>query len=240
MTVLRGLVIDGDVIPGTDWVLRDPRAWFTPGARGTRPRAAFIDVLVGHATGGEAGVGSIQDDGPFVFDVLRSRVTASGRPLQCGIHFVIGACAREDAEALVWQTADPGMTATTHVGLGSVNRRSIGVETVSALFPGPLDRRQRPQVSVPLLGRIQRVLSFFPGQLRAWRRLAETLADLNGRGGISIPRQIPRELGARRLTRDGIAAFRGAVEHLHMPGTKKLDAGGLLVAELAAAGWKPA
>jgi hypothetical protein len=238
MTVQHGMVIGGELIPGTEWCLRDSRAWWEPLMRGTRQRAPLVDLLVGHATGGEASLASYDDDGPFVVRGMRARVRSDGSPLRVGIHFVIGACARDAEHAKVWQTCDPGLIATTHVGLGAVNRRSIGVEIVSALFPGPLDHRKRSQLNAHLLGKVVRVLAFERGQARSWVRLAEAIAGLDGLAGIAIPKRVPAQLAAHRFTRRALAAYSGAMEHLHVPGTKKSDAAGLLVAELLDAGWQ--
>ena len=47
VTVEHGIVVGGRVIPGTERVIRDSRAWWTEG-RETRPRAgATIDMLIG-------------------------------------------------------------------------------------------------------------------------------------------------------------------------------------------------
>lgn len=246
----RGLVLDGTVLPGTDWIRRDPAHWWQPGERGTRARAETLDLLVGHWTAGEAGtrdrdgdgpLTSYDDDGPRVVRVMRSRISPrTGGPMNIGIHFVIGACSPDAEWAPVWQTADPGLTAVTHVGMGSVNRRSIGVEVVSAGLPGPLDLRRRPVTRQPILGRMRDVLRFYEGQLRTWVALAEELASMDGYFGINIPRRIPAQLAARRFTRPEQARYSGAMEHLHVPNTKKIDAGGMLVEALADAGWERA
>lgn len=242
MTVSRGLVIADELVPGTERILRDSDAWFAPDDHGCRPRAELITVLGGHWTAGEAGLGSYDDDGPRVVRGMRARTKEDGvTPLDVSIHFVIGASAEdEDAEALIWQTSDPGLNACCHIGDRVIGRKSIGVEVVSAGMPGRLDLRGRPRVAVPLLGRVRTVLRFFPGQLRAWVWLAETLASLDGRGGIAIPRHVPVFGASRRMTRREARRYAGALEHLHAPHTTKMDAGGLLCGALIDAGWERA
>jgi hypothetical protein len=245
----HGLIIAGELVPNTSWIRRDPAHWFESG-RGTRRRDERVDLLVGHWTGGEAGLfdpdgrrGPLEqydDDGPFIVRVMRDRKRADGTPMNVGIAFVIGACHELAEEAPVWQTADPGKVATVHLGTGHLNARSIGVEVVSAGMPGPTDRRSRPRTKVPLVGKMREVLRFYPGQLRAWLRLAETLASLDGRAGISIPRRVPAFGASRRLSRAESRRWAGATEHLHMPATQKLDAGGMLVDALANVGWERA
>src|SRR5690606_30991535 len=185
-----------------------------PTERGTRRREPTIDLLVGHWTGGEATTRRYDDDGPHVVRGMRARKRRDGSPLNVGIHFVIGACDPEDEIAPVWQTADPGECATVHLGKGWLNARSIGVEVVSAGLPGKTDVRERPRVRVPLLGKVTEVLRFYPGQLRAWRQLAETLVALDGRGGVRIPRHVPETLACRRFTVPEAKRWRGAMEHL--------------------------
>lgn len=233
-----GFLLSGDVAPGTDWIRRDD-AYFFHGGRGTRPRAPVVRKLVGHWTGGEAGITSYDDDGPRVVRVMRSRKRDDGTPLNVGIHFVIGACGPDDEYASVWQTADPGRLATVHVGRGDINRDSVGVEVVSCGMPGDADVRKRPTQRVPLLGRQRIVSQFYGGQLRSWVRLAELLASMDGEGGIRIPRRVPAFGAQRRMTVAEVRAWAGAMEHLHVPGTTKIDAGGMLVRELETAGWVP-
>ena len=237
--VERGLLVAGSPVIGTDWCLRDPDAWIEPGSRGTRRRAASTDLLVGHWTGGEAGARSYDDDGPHVFRVLRGRTRADGSPMSVGVHFVIGACDEADEHAPVWQLADPGLTACCHVGSAPVNARSVGVEVASAGLPGRLDARSRPRVRVPLLGRVREVLRFYPGQLRSWVRLAEALAGVR-RAGLAIPRRVPVFGATRRMSRRELRTWTGAIEHLHVTPTTKVDAGGMLIEALADAGWERA
>lgn len=242
----RGLLVADEIVPGTDWITRDTDYFWT-GGRGTRPRASLVDLSIGHWTAGEAGtrdpdgaepLTEYDDDGPRIVRVMRARVNpVTGKPLNCGITFVIGACDPHELYANCWQTMDPGRFAPVQVGTGAVNRRSIGTEVVSAGLPGTLDLRKRPITRVPLLGGMKTVLKFFPGQLRTWVRLQELLASLDGRGGIRIPRRVPSFGATRRFTDHELAQYGGALEHVNVPGTTKIDAAGMLITELAGAGW---
>ncbi len=236
MAIERGLIISGLQVPETDWCIRDPNAWWRPGERGTRRRADTIDLLVGHHTGGEAGLRHYDDDGPFVVRGMKSRTRPDGTLMEVAIHFVIGACDEGADFAGVWQCADPGLTACCHLSR-AVNPRSIGVEVVSAGMPGPLDTRDRPVLSVPLLGRMRNVLAFYPGQLSAWQRLAQTLAGVS-RAGIAIPPRVPSFGAWRRFTLAEQKRWSGCMEHTLSPSTTKLDAGGMLIGALADAGWE--
>lgn len=234
--ITRGLVIGGVVVPETERIMVDSDAFFTDG-RWCRRRAKVINKLVGHWTGGEATLRSYNDDGPFVYRVLKGR-TKNGKPLTASVHFVIGACNPDDEWAPIWQIMDPGLFAAIHVNKGFVNASSIGVEIVNA-GTGP-NLRKRPLVQTPFLGKIIKVADFYPGQYRAWIWLANLLSDLDGRGGISIPRQVPVLDGNRRLTLQEARRWAGGLEHMHTPGTTKKDAAGLLTGALRyQAGWAP-
>jgi hypothetical protein len=237
MSTEYGLIVGGQVIPGTEWVRRESTAWIAPGDLGTRQRSKVLDVLVAHWTGGCAGLKSFDDDGPFIYRVFRGRKRADGSPLDVGVHFVVGACEPGAEYAKVWQLADPGLTACVHVGDAGINRRSVGVEVVSAGLPGPLDLRHQPQTTVALLGRIRKVLAFYPGQIASWTRLAETLAALDGDAGIRIPRLVPSTGASARFSRVSMRTWAGACEHLHVRSTQKIDAAGLLIDALSDAGW---
>lgn len=249
VVVERGLVIGGFLLPHTEWCIRDTTdAWWEPGQRGTRKRATVRDLLCGHFTAGEAGVARYDDDGPFVVRAMRARKNADGEPMRVGIEFVIGACGADDAFARVWQTCDPGLTATVHVGLGEVNARAIGVEVVSCgLAKGIHPARPRTTITRRVRGGRVQCAGLLPGQLRSWVRLANALSDPSSdhlrAAGIAIPRVVPVTTGGkplaevRHLSRSEIRRYAGALEHCLVPPSAKLDAGGMLLAELSAAGW---
>lgn len=249
-----GFIVNGVVVPGTEWVRRDPRYFFGPGDRGARPRDPVIDLAVNHWTAGEAGardpdgagpLTEFDDDGARVVSVMRGRFK-DGRPLHVGITFVVGACGPDDEYAPVFQTADPGVIACVHVGKSWINSRSIGTEFVSAGVPGPTDIRKRPQVTVPFLGfKTKTVLGFYPGQIRSGVRLMDLLTRDDLPGGIRIPRRVPGVSGAsrrvfahRRFTVQEARRWRGIMEHYLVPGTTKSDAAGLTLEALADAGYE--
>jgi hypothetical protein len=255
MGIERGLLVNGRVIPGTEFIIRDSDAWWDPKVPSHRhdleKRAPVVDTLVGHWTAGPAGTADTEDDGLTVFRNMQARKSKKyDRSLRLSIGFIIAAdddpddC---DALASIWQCMDIGTTAAIHVGKGWVNRRSIGVEVVNVGFPTrwsvkqkkriEYNPRNRPVIEAPLLGRDVEMCQFFEGQLLAWRRLAECLAGLSGQGmGIEIPRQVPALDGElmtrRRMTVPELRKWKGGMEHFHMHGTTKVDAGGMLVRDL--------
>lgn len=226
-----GIVIAGAVVPGTDFVKRDPEAWWADGEHGTRPRSGPASILVGHWTAGHPRTGD--DAAKKVVHAMKSR-RKNGHPLEVGIHFVIG------WDGGVFQTADLGV-ATVHVGEGPVIARSIGVETC---WPGTVKQAQalhlptEPSQKVRVAGGPVRALLPSAALLGAWVKLADALAAIPR---LAIPKKVPARpdgLVLRdRFTVSQQAAWKGAQEHLHIRTTTKVDAGGFLMQALADAGW---
>lgn len=251
----RGLVVAGQLVPGTEWIRRDPeRAWWRPGERGTRPRARVRDLVGFHWTAGEAGVrdpdgplgplDEYDDDAARVVAAMRARLRPDGSPMSVGIDFVIGACPPDAKWAPLWQTIDIGLCAAVHMGRGEINARCPAAEIVSAGLPDKpgkprRDLRNRPQITMPVYGRQLRQLAFYPGQIRTALALAELLASLDGLAGIRIPRRVPLGL-TRAMGLPELRRYAGAIEHLHCPPNEKIDAGGQIVTVLRDAGWAEA
>jgi len=252
------LIINGKEVEHTEWIKngadcplpygKDAKCWWDKGDYQTTKRAANIDILCGHWTAGEAGIKTVDDDGPRVVYGMKNRMSTkmAGRKLRVSVGFVIGACDPSDPEkeAGIWQCLDLGTTGNVHVGSGAVNARSIGVEIVSAGVPGRLNVRNRESMKRTLNGSSKTVVKFYPGQIKAWNRLANllTLTPENAmtreeleiafkldETGIRIPRQVPLApngvLLSKRMTRKQMENFSGVIEHLHMFDTKKIDAG---------------
>ena len=222
----RGIVVRGRVIRGSERVLRDSSAWWTAG-RETRPRRWPIDLLVGHWTAGNPRTGPTA--GPAVWRAMEARTGVGGRDLSVSVHFVIS------WDGLIWQTLDLEHAAV-HVGHRPTIARSIGVETC---WPGTVAQARRLGLDVWLseTRRVgsHRVQCVRPGDalVESWRWLGEVLAGEAAREhGIEIPRiAAPVD---RRLTSTELASHRGACEHVHIPGSTKIDAAGYLVESL---GW---
>jgi len=241
----RGAYIGGEILAGSDWILRDPTRWWSPGDFGTRPKGEKVTVLTGHWTAGEAGGARRANiHGPRVFDVMKHRKSAkTGGPLNVSVAFVIGAPVEPDDPGIapVWQFLDPGLVAGVHVGRGWFNRKSIGVEVISGGLPGKTDFRKRPQITAPFLGKDRTALIFYPAQIRAWLKLADMLTGSCLPGGIEIPRKAPAKDGklltSRRFTVKEAKRWEGCHEHFLTPGTTKVDAFGMLMGALVDHGW---
>ena len=226
MTVERGIVYGGAVLPGTDWVLREPGAWWPRGKRGCRARTQGPpSMLCGHWTAGPPRDGP--SAGPRVVRAMDARQDVT----QVGVHFVIG------WDGLVWQTADLAH-ATVHAGR-AIDERSIGVETC---WPGTAAQAARLGAQgatqrVKVAGRTLHAMRPSPELLGAWVRLADALAA----GLPSLPRQVPLDrdgsLLIDRMTAAQVRGWRGALEHLHAEKTTKVDAAGYLIGALRDAGW---
>jgi hypothetical protein len=227
----RGILIDGQIIPGTERVIRDPGAWWQAG-RETRPRAGSpIDMLIGHWTGGSTRTGP--GAGRVLVRHMDARRGSDGvSDLSVSIHFGIA------WDGGIWQCLDLAHGAV-HVGHRPTIRRSIGVE---CMWPGTVRQAERLGsegriVRRQIDGRLVACLAPSDEMLDAWRWLAEALTSPAARAaGITIPR---RTLGLRR-TLQWLAACGGGVgEHATLPRASdprrvKIDACGLL---LDALGW---
>lgn len=239
---VRGIVVAGAVVPGTELVQRDAGAWWSwdePRDRADlrrRPRDATL--LVGHWTGGAIREGVVA--ARATVEAMKARTREDGSLADVSCHFVIG------WDGAVHQVADLSV-GTVHAGTRA-NKVSIGVETA---WPGyesqahaiarTLERKGRPvhmdyygAVDVRTLpsGRTVRCLRPSSALVSAWVALAELLAALPPELGVVIPRQLAAPRGKWD---DG----RGACEHLHCPPFKKYDAAGYLVDALERAGWAP-
>lgn len=227
-----GILVDGVRMPGTDFVLRDSRAWWTPGTPGCHLRSS-LDVyrLVGHWTAGRAHVGP--DAAMRVYNGMRGRLKPDGvTPLDVGIHFVIS------WDGMVFQTMDLALKAI-HVGSREINETSVGVE---CCWPGTVANMQRFGLSgqeVTGIADQKPVHCMRPPDalLESWVRLAWTL---NGHmpDGFGVPPHVPATLS--RFTTKQMRTYRGAMEHWHVRGTTKVDAAGILCAQLKKNGWTPA
>ena len=228
MTVARGIVQGGEVIAGTEWVLRDPAAWWDRGSdvrsrAGHRPR-----LIVGHWGGGHHREGP--SAGRKMVAAMNARRRADGEDLSVSCGFIIS------WDGLIWQTADLD-TATIHVGSRVVYRRSIGVEIAWCGYEAQARRLGIGGVEVvtrTVGGQRLRVVRPSAAILEAWTWLCETLATV-----CDIPRRIPRSSTAI-LSSAELARREGAIEHLTLGSPKKRDAAGLLLDELAARGWERA
>jgi hypothetical protein len=230
-TLQRGIVRNGIVLPGTEWCLREPGAWWTAGERGTKARSSTT-LIVAHWTAGgrHEGPGTAQR----VVRNMKARKRDDGTPMEVGIHFVIG------WDGMCFQTADLDV-ATVHVSAGW-NPRSIGVE---CCWPGTMsnarkigavdlhDRGERRHVAGARVDCLPP-----PSELLAsYVRLCETLALHCG-----IPRVVPLAADGHplldRMTAKRARSWEGAAEHLHSPSTTKVDAAGYLCGALQRAGWR--
>lgn len=235
---MRGLVIRGAVVPGTELVERHPDAWWSwddPRDRADLRRrpAGDVTALVGHWTAGPVREG---EEAPVAtVRAMRARRREDGELMSVSVHFLIGWDGR------IWQLADLGVV-TIHAG-SAINPYSIGVETtwpgteelatgIAASLrrrgkPAPAAYVQRPEKRIAR-GRPLLCVPPSAALLRGWVALAELLAALPAETGIVIPRQLALEPARRR---------RGALEHQHVERSTKPDAAGYLVDALVAAGW---
>lgn len=232
--------------------IRDGRtlgAWWGRNEFGTGPRAGDTNIITVHWTAGEAGtkdpdgagpLTQYDDDGPRVVRGMKARESKKrpGEKLQVSIQFVIGACDPDADMAPIWQAMDLAWNSAVHVGDRGINRRSIGYEVVnSGEHGGPLDVRNRSFHTETMLGRDIEVANFFKGQMNAIAWLSNVLSSHEEQtplgaalraARIKIPRQVPMRRGdllSERFTPAQARAWKGGMEHFHVPDTTKIDAG---------------
>lgn len=222
MSIEHGIVVGGRVIPGTERVIRDSRAWWTEG-RETRLRAgATVDMLIGHWTAGPARTGP--GAGLSLWRAMEARLNAHGEDLSVSVQLSIS------WDGLVFQHADLEV-GCVHVGARPIIRRSIGVE---CMWPGTQAQASRLAVAGPAVSREidgGRARCLLPSDelLASWRWLADTLTGPEAHAaGLRIPR---RTLGLRRTLYELARSGGGVGEHATLPRgvPVKIDACGLLM-----------
>jgi len=228
VTVERGIVYGGRVLPGTDFVLREPGAWWRAGERGTFRMRQPVRRCVWHWTAGGTRTGA--DAATRVVRAMKARTKPDGSPLSVGIHFVVS------WDGIVTQSADLS-TGTHHAG--NMNDGSIGVELT---WPGTEGQARALRVDGGHIlprrtaqGRID-VLAPSDALLDAALRLADALSPLDGHAQIAIPR-VTRATTARMTTAQA-RIYAGHCEHIHAPGSRKIDCAGVICDALAARGYE--
>ena len=235
----RGLVLDDKVldVPGSDVVVRDPRAWWSWDVPTDRPdlrrRLGPSRLLGGHWTAGHPRTGP--DAASRLIDAMKARrkdddgdgVIDRDDPLaDVSVHFGIA------WDGAVYQLADLRW-ATVHMGR-TVNPISIGVET---MWPGSAKQARRLGVA----GRTERrrigdrsieCLVPSPELLAGWVALARLLTTPQTRSIATSPPVAARICGVTRPPHSG------ALEHFMAPNTTKVDAAGYLLDELRRDGWR--
>ena len=226
---MNGIVCAGEVIAGTEWVSRDPAAWWSwddpkdrPDLRSRHGKPATL--LVYHWTAGNCRMGP--DAARRVVQAMRARRREDGSLMDVSVHFVVS------WDGIVTQCADLGV-ATVHVGRG-INERSIGVELC---WPGTweqagkLEQQHRSRMEVRNV-RGHRVECMAPSSemLAAAVRLGRTLAP------ASLP-LVPGRVEIPRVTAKTGMPIAGAGEHWCAP-TTKIDAAGYVLDGLRADGWR--
>jgi len=193
------------VRPLAPWIKTHDRLVFERPYPGIRPRTVAPTILAGHWTGGEGGADR-------VFEALRTRTDADGKPSPLSVQFVI------DPDAETWQFCDLDKVVCYHAG--AINDRSLGVEIVNRGLAPALGRRYRDTIDdLTVHGKRVKQLAYSQAQLDAWCRLSDLVCSTYG-----IPRQVPGKpdgsISDAVMTRPERAAWRGVLEHLHVARTK--------------------
>lgn len=236
MTVARGAILDGQILPGTEFVIRDSEAWWDwrrPEDKvDLRRRLGPCRLLGGHWTGGHARTGPLA--GKKLVDAMKARrrdddgdgVVDRDDPLMdVSVHFGVS------WDGLVFQFADLAW-ATVHMGR-AVNPVSIGVET---MWPGTVQQARKLGVDGRTVRRnfgTRSLEVLLPSDelVAAWVRLARVLSSEETKRASMGRITIDRQLAVTRPPKSG------ACEHWQAPSTKH-DAAGILLDALRGDGWR--
>lgn len=207
----RGILVNGEVLPGTERVLRRPDAWWARGDIGWLSRAGHtIDQITTHWTGSTTSTGP--DAARIAVRNTKARKGKTGQPLKVGVHFYVFGDS-------IWQTADLA-DGFFHVGHRPTVRRSVGIE---ADYPGT--HAQALKLGVP-----HEVFRGFAkgGPVKAMVPPAEVTEGLVWLVSALCSAQHP----AMRIPRKrGGLGKPGIIEHCDCPG-EKLDTAGAFLGAL--------
>lgn len=225
MTLLKGLLDHGVVVPGTDWVVRDTEAWYEAGDDDIYARERPPELLTGHWTAGprRSGYAAAQK----TYRAMQARRKDDGKEMSVSAQFVLS------DDGIVTQLADLKWCCV-HADR-QFNLRGISLEYA---FPGtvaqaaklgetagPFERRRVAEAYV-------QCVTPSAAALAAYVKWAEMLAKRFDIPKIAYTRTY-------RLTTAEMKTVKGAVEHYHAASTTKVDAAGFLCGALVAAGWEP-
>lgn len=208
----RGILIGGHVLPGTERVIRDSRAWWAEPSADVYPRPGKIDRIVGHWTAGHPRTGP--DAGVRLFQAMLGRKREDGTQMDVSVHFG-GAW-----DGAIYQFADLA-NATIHVSR-RINLRSVGFE---AMWPGTTSQALKLKLPslAPLTGHARgRSVKVYPPSselLEGWRWLVGALTSAD-----HPMLEIPMQRGSEDVP--------GIMEHMDIRGSSKVDAAGVLVGAL--------
>lgn len=226
MTVERGIVVAGEVLPGTERVIRDPRAWWREPSDDIypRPQGLVIDRIVGHWSAGHPRTGP--EAGRRLYEAMLARrkdsngdgkITDEDELMDVSAHFGIG------WDGMIFQLVDL-KDAAIHVGR-RLNRASVGVE---CMWPGTVTQARRlgmePARAIKGAARGRSVQVYPPSDelLDGWRWLVQALTS-TAHPLLAVPR------------RRGGDNAPGILEHCDSRVGKKVDAGGVLLGALGLA-----
>lgn len=233
----RGLVYQGKVIPGTEWILRDSTAWYSKGDDDVYARSFPIRLLTEHWTAGPRRNGELAAQ--KTYRAMQARRKDNGEEMSVSAQFV------RSNDGLLFQLADLELCCV-HADR-EFNRGGTSVENA---YPGT--QAQSEKLGAPEQGEARivagtKVMALRPTQamLDSSARFVELLASLRGDRRFLINGaplfDLPRVAYTRRTRLSGaeMRSAKGVVEHFHAVSTEKVDAAGWFVDHAAKQpGWQ--
>lgn len=235
MTLERGMLYQGRVIPGSEFVLRHPNAWYTRGDDDVYARMEPIRLVTSHWTAGPRRNGELA--------ALRTYAAMQARRKDNGDEMSVSAQFVQSDDGFIFQLADLELCCI-HADR-AFNQRGISIEYA---MPGTEARAQeigRPETGVERLVAGTKVRALRPSQaaLDTFLRFANLLVSLQDDRRFMLGSSPLFDLDRRAYTRrtrftpPEMRQCSGAVEHYHAASTTKVDAAGWFVDHLAANGW---
>lgn len=224
MTIERGLLFNGKIIPGSDWISRDSSAWYIPGDDDVYARTLPIELLIFHWTAGPRRIGVTAAQ--RTYRAMQARKKDNGAEMSVSAQMVLA------DDGGLFQLADLGLCCV-HAHQ-QFNMRGVSVEyacpgtSAQAIKLGgdPAERTETRRVAS---GIVKCVLPS-PEALATAVRFAELMHTAFG-----VPRRAHTQRD--RFTAPEMFTVKGAAEHFHAHKTTKVDAAGFFVDALAKAGW---
>lgn len=235
MTISTGMVYQGRVIEGSDFVQRSSDAWYSAGDDDVYRRTSPIYLLTGHWTAGPRRAGV--EAAVRTYRAMQARRKDNGEEMSVSAQFVLS------DDGVLTQLADLELCCVHAAKLFNV--RGLSVEYTMPGTEQNAHRIGRPEEGVErvVAGEKVRALRPSPAALATMLRFANLLASLHSDKRYLIGSrplfQLDRHAYTRRerFTGQEMLSCSGMVEHFHAAGTTKVDAAGWFVDHLAAAGW---
>lgn len=195
-----------EVVDGRNVPTRDGKSvcWFDKAYAGFRKRKAPITAVAVHYTASDGGSAQI-------YNTLRTRKNAQGKPLNLGVHFTVEVSGR------IVQHCD---IADVVMHIGSANEWTVGIEIANRAVGDANKKPVREPIEQTIHGRKGKFLKYLPAQEAAAKSLVKDLCRILGLP-LTIPRDASGSLVTGVMSPKAMAQFRGVIGHFHVSASKR-------------------